>query len=203
MAAFIPHIEKVSESDYKHQLTTSTDKVSNPDYSNELSTSTEKVSKPDYSNELKTSTENNRYQVPVRIRWEDEPDKDLFTLPYDPVISIEGENNIVKRSVLKKGERERRRGTIKELWSQGDYKITISGWLIGEDGIMPEADLFRLRNYCEERKRIYIESDILDTFDIRYIIIESWSLPHTAGQNNQTYSISAISDDDYDLLIKR
>jgi hypothetical protein len=157
---------------------------------------------PDFNNDLRVSGAKNQYQAAVRIRWEDEPDSRLFTLPYDPVISIEGGNTIVRRSVLKLGEAERRRGTIKELWSQNDYKITISGVLIGKEGAMPQEDLLRLRNYCEERRRLYIEADMLEPYNIQYIIAESWSLPHTAGMENQAYSITAVSDDDYELLIK-
>jgi hypothetical protein len=163
---------------------------------------TEPVTKPDFSNMKFLDTEN-RYQAAVRIRWEDEPDSRLFTLPYDPAVSIEGGNSIVRRSVLKQGEAKRRRGTVKELWSQNDYKITVSGVLIGKDGVMSQEDLFRLRNYCEERRRLYIEADMLEPYDIQNIIVESWSLPHTAGMENQAYSITAISDDDYELLIKQ
>ncbi|MDR0829840.1 MAG: DUF6046 domain-containing protein [Prevotellaceae bacterium] len=162
----------------------------------------DRVQQYDFRDKLTQDNSQNLYQVPVRIRWEDESDSDLFTLPYDPIISIEGGNNIVRRNVLKKSDKERRRGTIKEQWSQDDYKITITGVLIGDNGAIPETDLFRLRNYCEERKRIYIETDLTDTFAIQHCVVESWSLPHTAGAENQNYSIVLISDDEYDLLIK-
>ena len=51
---------------------------------------------------------------PVSLKWESEGE--WWQLPLDPVVSVRGQNEIVKRSVLKvkTGDKERR-GTVKRL----------------------------------------------------------------------------------------
>src|SRR5690554_51238 len=56
-------------------------------------------------------------------------DDNFFQMPYEPLISVSGKNNIVKRSIAKSDGFV---GTVKEHWSQGDYEITITGALYGQ-----------------------------------------------------------------------
>jgi len=145
----------------------------------------------------------NLYQCPVRIKWEDESNDNLWTLPFDPVVSISGKNIIVRRNVLKQNNGDNsRRGSIKEAWSQDDYEVNIAGVLIGKNGEMPEEDLRKLRRYCEERKFIEVESDLFCLFNISRLAIESFELPFTKGVENQMYTIKAYSDDTFNLLVE-
>ena len=41
------------------------------------------------------------------------------------------------------------RGSIKERWTQDDYSVRIEGILMGMDGKYPEADVAKLRSFCE------------------------------------------------------
>ena len=93
------------------------------------------------------------------------------------------------------------RGTIKERWAQGDYQVNISGILMGENGY-PEADVKRLRQFCEA-SRVLVKSPLLEMFSINQIVVESWSIPHTSGRSNQAFTISALSDDIYRLLLRK
>lgn len=134
---------------------------------------------------------------PVSLKWESEGE--WWQLPLDPVVSVRGQNEIVKRSVLKvkTGDKERR-GTVKELWSQGDYEVSISGtFQSGKDGELPEEAIRKLRNYCEGRESIEVSSPLLTLFGIRRLAIESFEFPHTAGMENQMYSLTCSSDDFY------
>jgi len=99
-----------------------------------------------------------------------------WLLPFEPQITIQGSNVIVKKPVSKGSVR----GTIKERWSQGDYQLTISGILMGDDSY-----------------------PLLEIFSINQIVIESWAIPHTVGVRNQAYTISALSDDIYRLLLRK
>lgn len=144
----------------------------------------------------------NFYQCPLHLRWEDEPDEALWTLPIDPVISVQGGNTIVRSNVLKQeAGRSHKRGSIKEVWSQDDYEIKIAGFVQAGDGDMPAEDILRLRAYCEERKTIYVENDLLELFDITRIVISKYSFDHTPGRENQQFSIQAYSDDDFELVL--
>lgn len=142
----------------------------------------------------------NFFQCPLRLRWEDE--KEWWTLPIDPVMSVQGGNTIVRSNVLKQeAGRSHKRGSIKEVWSQDDYEIKIAGFLQDGDGDIPAEDLLRLRAYCEERKTILVESDLLELFDITRIVISKYSFDHTPGRENQQFSIQAYSDDDFELVL--
>ena len=121
-----------------------------------------------------------------------------WMLPYEPHVTIQGSNVLVKKQVQKGAVR----GTIKERWAQGDFSLTISGILIGEDGQYPEDDVKKLRSYCEAGK-ILVKSPQMELFSITQIVVEDWSIPFTAGQANQAYTINAVSDDIYKLLLRR
>jgi hypothetical protein len=149
-----------------------------------------------------------RNQSPLKIKWEDEAD--WWQFPLDPIVTISGKNVIARRNVMKIGNIDKRRGTIKELWTQDDYEINITGIFINEyyednmfgDDNLPEWDLRKFRNYCEERKTLMVQSEVFSIYNITKIAIESYSLPFTEGLENQKFSIKAYSDDDYDLFIK-
>lgn len=131
----------------------------------------------------------------VSMRWEDE--SAWWQLPFEPVVSINGRNEIVKRNVMKVASSDiKRRGSVKELWCQADYQITISGFLIGEDWEdYVETQIRKLKAYCEGRKSILVSSLIFTAYDITKISIESYDFPFTAGSENQRYTIKAVSDD--------
>lgn len=134
---------------------------------------------------------------PVSLKWENEGE--WWQLPLDPVVSVRGRNEIVKRSVLKvnTGDKERR-GTVKELWSQGDYEVSIAGtFQSGKEGKLPEEAIRKLRNYCEGRESIEVSSPLLTLFGIRRLAIEGFEFPHTAGMENQMYALTCSSDDFY------
>lgn len=121
-----------------------------------------------------------------------------WLLPYEPQVTIQGTNVLVKKQVSKGIVR----GTIKERWSQGDYRISISGILIGDRGRYPSEDVKTLRSYCEAGK-VLVKSPQMELFSITQMVVEDWSIPFTSGQANQAYTINAVSDDIYKLLLRR
>lgn len=135
--------------------------------------------------------------LPLELTLE-EPGAKPWLLPYEPMISLTGKNLIVKRNV-NKGQI---RGSIKERWAQDDYEITIEGVLISTDGKYPEQDVSKLRKHCEAAA-VSCLSPLLEIFGINHIVIEEWELPFTSGPENQNYSIKAVSDNDYKLLLGR
>ncbi|MCQ2351264.1 MAG: DUF6046 domain-containing protein [Paludibacteraceae bacterium] len=134
-------------------------------------------------------------QCSLSFKFDDEAKPWQF--PIDTVIAISGKNNIAKRNVLKVAAADiKRRGSVKELWNQDDYEITISGVLIYGSGYrFLDKRVRELRAYCEGRKSIIVQSDIFTAYDIQRICIESYDFPHTAGLQNQMFTIKAVSDD--------
>jgi len=132
------------------------------------------------------------------------PDGVRYLLPYEPMISITGKNNIVRRNVAKaKGLI----GSIKERWSQGDYEINITGVLIGSvltgnvEECYPRKDFERLRDFMTKPKDLTVYCEPLQLLGINKIVIEDFSYPFTKGENVQAYSIKAYSDFAYNLLL--
>lgn len=121
-----------------------------------------------------------------------------WLLPYEPLVTIQGTNVLVKKQVSKGTVR----GTIKERWSQGDYRLTISGILMGDKGLYPEEDVKKLRTFCEAGK-VLVKSPQMELFSVNQIVVEDWSIPFTAGLANQAYTINAVSDDIYKLLLRK
>lgn len=121
-----------------------------------------------------------------------------WTLPIEPHVSINGSNEIVKKQIAK----GKVRGTVKERWMQGDYEISIDGILIGKDGRYPESDVRTLRSLCENAK-LEVSCPLLDMYSVYRIAVDSFSFPFTSGPENQAYTISAVSDDIYQLLLKK
>lgn len=144
------------------------------------------------------------HACPLQMKWESEAE--WWQLPIEPVVTINGKNNIVKRSVLKASYSDsKRRGTVKELWNQDDYEINISGIFIGYDNKrLPESDIMKLRKYCEGRQSVEVLSPLFILFKISKIAIEDFQLPFTKGIENQMFTIKASSDDfDEDKLLIR
>lgn len=135
-------------------------------------------------------------QMPLEIRTEG---GDWWMLPVEPMVSVSGKNVITKKQVSK----GRVRGTIKERWTQDDYEISIEGILIDFEGAAyPTEDVKKLREFCEKAS-VEVSSPLFEIFSIDRMVIESYSFPFTSGPANQAYSISAVSDDIYRLLLKK
>lgn len=135
--------------------------------------------------------------------------KDWFLLPYEPLITINGKNEIIRRKVAKSASDDDvvRSGTIKERWNQDDYEITITGVLIGSlmNGTMgdcfPKDDFIRLKKFLTSADSIQVKCAPLELLGISQIVIEDFSFPFTKGENVQAYEIKAYSDYDYKLLL--
>lgn len=127
------------------------------------------------------------------------PDDSKWLLPYEPLISLQGENIIVKRNVAK----SEGRGSIKERWAEGDIKITIDGTFVNADLTKyPATEVQKLRQVITQRRAIKIENELLQLLNVNYLVIEDYSLPFSKGENVQNYSLTALSDDSYNLFIE-
>lgn len=134
---------------------------------------------------------------PLRFQLEESGAQE-WLFPMEPMISVNGQNILVRRNVSK----GKIRGSIKERWTQDDYSVRIEGILMGMDGKYPEADVAKLRSFCEAG-HVKALNPLLEIFGISQLAIESWDIPFTSGTINQNYTIQAYSDDIYKLLLSR
>lgn len=127
------------------------------------------------------------------------PDDSRWVLPYEPLISVKGENIIVKRNVAK----SEGRGSIKERWAEGDMKITIDGTFVNADlEQYPTTEVQKLRQVVTQRRAIRIENELLQLLNVNYLVVEDYSFPFSKGKHVQNYSLTALSDDSYKLFIE-
>lgn len=126
---------------------------------------------------------------------------DAWTLPIEPQISIDGSNEVARRSVAKGYTH----GTVKELWNRGDYEITLSGWFIMEPDEHGEVPLLadvveRLTDLLSAGKPLLLTSEPTRAVGISMVCPLTWSLPYTSGIQNQRYTIKFVSDHPFALL---
>jgi hypothetical protein len=138
---------------------------------------------------------------PLRMKLASE--SDFWQLPVEALVTISGANSVIRRNVSKTGVSATARGTVKERWNRDDWRINISGLLynVDDDMVYPADDVKRLRDYCEARQSLEVECELFTLFNITHIVIENYELPFTKGENRQQYSITAYSDEIFELLI--
>ena len=96
-------------------------------------------------------------------------------------------------------------GTVKEYISDGDFDINISVGIQGlKDSkladIYPEEGLRQLRPFLEVGKPIRVQSAFFDLFEINRLVIKGYSLTQATESNYQELSISALSDNEYNVF---
>lgn len=135
--------------------------------------------------------------MPLRFQLEESGAKE-WLFPIEPMISLNGQNILVRRHVSKGTIK----GSIKERWTQDDYTVRIEGILMSRDRKYPDEDVATLKNFCEAG-HVKALCPLLEIFGISQLAIESWDIPFTTGLTNQNYTITAYSDDIYKLLLSR
>ena len=134
--------------------------------------------------------------IPVRLGILD--GTEMWTLPVEPIVSLRGKRNVAISNVMKKT----RRGSIKEYWSIDDYEITITGSLRSKEAdVYPAEQVARLKKILESKEPVQIQSMLTDAFGVYYIVPTSWDFGDDKGIEWQNYRITAISDDEHDLVI--
>ena len=131
----------------------------------------------------------------------------------DAVVNVSRSRNIVATPVLNG------RGTVKEMITEGDLDLTITLSVVSSttDGSYDDAsvDSFdtypyngveRLRRMLDEPERLDVVSNFLKLFDLDGgdfgIVVKSYSVHQDTHLNRQVFEIQAVSDYDYELLIK-
>lgn len=125
------------------------------------------------------------------------------------VMSVSQERNIVTTPL------QGRDGTIKEFISNGDYNISIdagvmagtnetennddeTSFLIPNDEY-PEAELKKLGEILLAKRAIAVQSDFLDIFNIKSVVIKSFIITQETHSNRQSIQIQMLSDMPYEI----
>ena len=116
----------------------------------------------------------------------------------DAIVAISRSKNIVTTQMVGMN------GTIKEYINDGDYSLNIVvGVVAVKDGVIvdeyPAEGLQNLRVFLDANEALSVYSEFLDVFDISSIVISSFSVSQDTASNYQSVSISAVSDEEYDI----
>ena len=116
----------------------------------------------------------------------------------DAVVGVNQAKNIVTTQLVGM------KGTVKEYISDGDYSLNIVvGVVAVRDGKIvdeyPEDGLRELRSFLKENTPLSVHSEFLDIFDINKIVVTNFSAVQATESNYQSVSISAISDEEYNV----
>jgi Domain of unknown function (DUF6046) len=136
----------------------------------------------------------NKQTQPVGLFKKNNPQQ-VYWFSSEPTVMVTMEKVIVRKNVLKKGLVD---GTAKELFSTGDYTITIEGVLQAMDDkgfrVYPSTDVAELSELMEEEDALGIICDLTNTFNIGLIAIQRFAPQREA--NTLRYSIMGYSDKD-------
>lgn len=120
-----------------------------------------------------------------------------FAFPADPQVAVNGRNTLALRHVAK----SQARGTVKELWSQDDWQVTIDAVLLADDPDSLYNLMSALRTLLDADQPLAVESDHLQrAFAIDRIVVQTYQFAHTKNPSCQRVSITALSDDSHELL---
>lgn len=155
------------------------------------------------------------YEAPIGV-WDDDTmtgegqrqsslSGSLFAMPLkigdykfviDPIISVSSSREIV-RTIMPGFA-----GTIKEVISDDDYRITMRGLIINEDNDdYPYEQVAELDALKRTTSALKVENKLLNLcFGVKQIVVESMEFEGAEGmQSMQTFVISALSDRDVEL----
>lgn len=116
----------------------------------------------------------------------------------DAIVAISRSKNIVTTQMVGMN------GTVKEYINDGDYSLNIVvGVAAVRDGVIvdeyPADGLRELRAFLDDNEALSVHSEFLDVFDINSIVVKSFSISQDTASNYQSVSISAVSDEEYNI----
>ena len=127
---------------------------------------------------------------PLLLRLEDGTE---LSIP-DAVVAMTRTKQIVTTQVVGMS------GTVKEYISDGDFDINIAVGIQGVANVYPEEGLRELRKFLEVDKPISVQSAFFDLFEVNRVVIKSYSLTQGTESNYQELTISALSDNEYNVF---
>lgn len=115
-------------------------------------------------------------------------------LPHAPMVDVAAQKTIVSTPLTG------RAGTVKELISLQDYRVTIRGFLIRPDKRYPLAETRELNAWFKHNEALEVVSEILNELGIYNLVVESLDLPDPEEwMNFQAYTLSCLSDEPLEL----
>lgn len=135
--------------------------------------------------------------------WIGDNERNLWLLPYEPLVAVRGRNVVTKRAIAK--QQDNSYGTVKEVWTQDDYQVLITGKLFdfARPKEYPGEMVSKMSGFFTMKKPLYIRNELLDLLGISRLVVEDWEFPPTPNIVYQDFAIRAVSDQNFNLLIEK
>jgi hypothetical protein len=115
------------------------------------------------------------------------------------LISVTGKKTIVETPMVG------RKGSVKELISIDDYKVSIAGYVQSADGTYPENEIAQLMELYSINRSVELESALTSiVFDEGdKVVITDISFPEMQGvEDGQIVKIECLTDKEFELIIE-
>jgi hypothetical protein len=145
---------------------------------------------------------NTPIMMPLKVQISKKGEElEYYTLPNEPIVEIRSAKRIVETDI------DGQNGSFKELYSLGDYQITIRGVAVDENydnENYPEDIVRSLRTINELPHHLEVVGPLFTLFNIKYIAIKEFNLvPNPGEQSMVPYEFICLSDKEYQLELKR
>jgi hypothetical protein len=120
-------------------------------------------------------------------------------LPNEPTISLSSSKTIVETPLVS----STRHGTVKELISIDDWRITLRGIAITDTDteIYPEDWIDKLHKLYLRNESVEIVCGLTQLLNIQRVVIKNFELPEMIGiQHAQAYQLELVSD--YEFILE-
>lgn len=155
---------------------------------------------PDLRNINADQLKGGKYFMQMKLRT---PSGDIYTLPNEPIISL----NLVKTIVETPTIGKKRKGTVKEYITTEDWSIGIVGvcFIPGEPEVYPAEEVSLLNElYDIDEALEIVDNPFFELFGIRKLVLKNFSLDEMIGEPGaQRYSFEAVSDEDFFAIINK
>ncbi len=131
-------------------------------------------------------------RMPMSIRV---PGGAAYMLPNEPIVSITGGFDVATTQV----NRGKRRGTVKEIVTLNDYRLSVRGIIYNKEE-HPAEEVLQIRSILENGI-IEVDCYMGNLFDINVCVVESFSWPRWEKKSfrQQNYELTLISDEDFEI----
>lgn len=136
------------------------------------------------------------YFMPVLLKHPSLPDGTM-ELPH-AVMSITGSKSIVETSMIG------RKGSVKELISIDDYKLSLTALVCTDDGSYPDTGITQLRELFEINESVELVSVLTDLIleeGVRVVITDIGFPPLPGVEDAQAVTLECVTDRDFELNI--
>lgn len=123
-----------------------------------------------------------------------------YLLPNEPRLTIRSKKTIIETQI--DSNDPALQGTFKELFSVGDWEVTIQGIVFNDDNEndIPEREIRKLRQLYLKRESLEVENRLLEIYKITRLAIYDFDADDMPGQiNAQAYVFKCKSDNLWNL----